>query len=133
MLLQNTTILLKADGFIALDWREVFWGVWILISMLAGQVLVLSLLSLSNCDILMNGRNYRRRLTSDCKRCIFTVFAWASSTSLLIISVSLVVNLFKYLDNDQKARDELIKSFYYIQGWLGLVFSTLIVFKKPLR
>jgi len=132
MLLQNLTILFKIDKFIGLDWREVFWGVWILLSMLAGQVLVLSLLSLSNCDILMNRRNYRRKMTSDCKRCIFTLFSWVSSTSLLVISVGFIINLFRYLDKSEKSKSELLKSCYYLEGWFSFVFIVLLIFKKGL-
>lgn len=132
MLLQNITILLKTDNIIGLDWREVFWGVWILLSMLAGQVLVLSLLALSNCDILMKRRNYSRKLTLDCKRCLFTSFTLISSTSLLIISINTVISLFRYLDKDVKSKEELLRSCYYLLGWLLSVLFIIMIFSKGL-
>lgn len=133
MLLQNISILLKLDNFVSLDWREVFWGIWILLSMLAGQVLVLTLLGLSNCDILINKRNYSRKLTTDCKRCFFTLFSWISSSSLLLVGVNLIINLFRYLDKDVKTSNDILNSCYMLEGWFFFVFVNLLIFRKGLR
>lgn len=130
MLLQNITLLLKIDDMIGLDWREAFWGIWILLSMLAGQVLVLTLLALSNCDILMRARNYNRRLTLDCKRCLFTSFAWISSATLLIFSVNMVVSIFRYQDHENKSQQELLSSCYCMLGWLAVVYIVVVLFKQ---
>ena len=137
---QSLTFMLKLSDTVSWKWREVFWGTWILLAILAGEVLVLSLLSVTNCDILFNLRNYRR-FTNDCRRCIFTITNWMASSSLLFVTVKLMVSLYTYLDGIKNSVDkdvhkenlqELNIFIYAIMGWLGAVFILIVICKKAL-
>ena len=137
---QSISFTIKLNKNVTWYWREVFWGSWILLAILAGEVLVLSLLSVTNCDILFNLRNYRR-FTNDCRRCIFTMLNWLASSSLLFLMINLLISLYSYLDavESKKAESTIESEFqnlniytYAIMGWIVVVLTLVSVFKKAL-
>lgn len=58
MLIQNTLILFKLEGVLNWYWRQVFCGYWIMISILAGIILIAFLFSLSTIDKIFEMENW---------------------------------------------------------------------------
>lgn len=107
--IQTVLFILKIDNILQWYWRQVFCGYWIMISILAGVILISLLFSLSTLEKLFSKENWQSPMSISCKKILFTWMTLAYGISLFTLSIKFLVALYDYLSDENYDVTELIK------------------------
>lgn len=132
MVLQNCLIIFKIDGLLDWYWRQVFCGYWIMLSILAGAVLIMTLFSLATIEGVFNKRNWRCPLTIDCKKIFVTWLSWAGLFSVMFILIKVLLSFYNFLENKNKVKDKIIISLFMLLIWNFVLIFIILLIKQTL-
>jgi hypothetical protein len=115
---QHFSLLLKFEGVMAMNYKQVFWAYWILLIIGSGIVVLLVIFMASNsyllCTMIINRRCPEKQV-----RYYFSLVFIVSLTlgSFIYISTALLVNLYQYLDSNRKSQYDPLFNYIAI-GWM---------------
>lgn len=118
----------------ALDWywRQVFCGYWIMVSILAGVILITLLFSLSTIEKLFTGENWKSPMNLTCKKVLFTWICLGFAITLITNIIFFLINFYNFL-NDDNSKFLLIKSCFLFTIWCLVLILTIMICQNMIK
>lgn len=118
-------MILKVEGVLVMSYKQIFWTYWILMTVVAG-LLILFLIFLVSNSYMICVSIYTRRESDSSARIYFALISIASLLfgSFFYVFGMLLINLYNYMDSNRRSAYKPL--FHCIAiGWL--VLMTLVI------
>jgi len=119
--IQHVSLILKVEDVLVMSYKQTFWTYWILLTIIAGLLILFIIFLLSNSYILCVIA-FTRRCPEKSVQSYFVIVSLATIFfgSFFYVFGMLLMNLYNFLDSNRKSAYNPV--FHYVAiGWLALM------------